>query len=137
VNTKPELSIKKILVTSQRFTAHNTKPREGKGYVSFHFEDNRKDCLCELSNTICWQASLTMKAVSSTGDKPDHTKDLLLMEAIISIDAEFSIGSLDSTNTLQSLAWYFDEVCKQKLLNKMKLLLLDTEFANISMPSQG
>ncbi len=135
MSTGSKLSMNKLLVTSHRFTAHNSKPKEGKGFINFHFEDNRKDCLCEPNGSICWQATLTVKAFSGTGSQPDPANDLLLMEAVVSVDAEFTAEKLDSTDSLQSFAWYFDDTCKRKLLSKMKLLLLDTEFANVPLPN--
>ena len=134
MNTTSERVTKKIRVTSQQFTAHNSKPEEGKGFVSFQFEDNRKKCLCEPNETVCWQASFKMKAVSGTKSKPNPSTDLLLMEAGVTVDAEFCVKKVDSADALQSMAWYFDEVCKQKMLSKMQLLLIDTEFANIPFP---
>ena len=112
MNTTSEVSTRTLLVTKQQFTAHNSKPKDGKGLVNFHFEDNRKDCLCEPNDSVCWQASLTLKAFSSTDTPPDPAKDLLLMEAIISVEGQFIVKPLDSATDLQSLAGYFDEVCK-------------------------
>lgn len=137
MSTKHKASTKKLLITGQHFTAHNFKPTDGKGFVNFRFDDNRKECLCEPNDSVCWQASLTVKAFSTTNDKPDPTKDLLLMEATASVEGEFTIDPLDPDTDLQSLAWYFDEACKQKLLSKMRLLLLDTEFAHIPLPSNA
>lgn len=137
MSTVPEIFTNKLMVTSQKFFAHSSRPQGGKGFVNFHFEDNRKDCLCDPSESICWQASLTVKAYSSTNDKPDPAKDLLLMEANASVEGQFTIERLDSNTDLQELAWYFDEACKQKLLSKMRLLLLDTEFSSVPLPNNA
>jgi hypothetical protein len=133
----PEIFTKKLLVTKQQFTSHNPKPQDGKGFVNFHFEDNRKDCLCETKDSVCWQATLTVKAFSSTNDKHDPATDILLMEATANVEGEFTIEPLNPDTDLQSLAWYFDETCKQKLLNKMRLLLLHTEFSQIPLPNNA
>lgn len=137
MSTKSEVTIQKLLVTSQSFTAHHAQPKEGKGFLNFNFEDNRKNCLCEATESICWQASLTVKAFSSTNDKPDPATDLLLMEATANVEGEFTIEPLSPDTDLQSLVWYFDETCKQKLLSKMRLLLLHTEFAQIPLPNNA
>lgn len=134
MNTTPEIVIQKLLVTRQTFTARHTQPKKGKGFVNFTFKDNRKDCLSEPATSVCWQASLIMKAFSGTNDRPDPEQDLLLMDAVVSVEGEFSVGSPHSAKDLQSMAWYFDDTCKRKLLGKMRLLLLDTEFAQIPLP---
>jgi len=137
VNTKPKIFTKKLLVTAQQFTAHNPQPKGGKGLVNFNFEDNRKDCLCEPAGSVCWKASLTMKAFSSTNGKPDPEKDLLLMEATASVEGHFVFKDSADVKILESFVWHFDEVCKQKLLSKMRLLLLDTEFAHLPLPGNN
>ncbi len=59
------------------------------------------------------------------------------MEATASVEGEFTIDPFDPDTDLKSLAWHFDEACKQKLLSKMRLLLLNTEFAHIPLPSNA
>ncbi len=135
MNTKPDLTAHLLQVTSQKFISHNSKPEEGKGFVNFHFNDNRKECLCDPADTICWQASLTVKAFSGAGERPDPEKDLLLMEAAASVEGHFALA--DTADGVEPLAWYFDEVCKQKLLGKMRLLLLDTEFSSLPLPGNS
>lgn len=137
MSTKPEITIQKLLITSQKFTPYKSVPPEGRGFVNWHFEDNRKDCLCESTDSVCWLASFTVKAFSGPGKQPDPAKDILLMEATASVEGEFSVESLTPDTDIQSLAWYFDETCKRKLLSKMRLLLLDTEFASIPLPSDA
>lgn len=134
MNTKPEVYVKRSKITGQRFTAHNPQPGDGRGFINFNFEDNRKDCLCDTGDSICWNASLTMRAFSGTGEVPDPEKDLLLMEAIIELESEFAVSSMSPGDSFESSAWYFDEFSKQKLLGKMRLLLLDTEFSQIPLP---
>ncbi len=134
MNTKPEVYAKRAKVTSQRFEAHNPQPANGRGFINFSFEDNRKDCLCEAGETVCWTASLLMKAFSGTGTAPDPEKDLLLMEAFIELETEFAVAGQNPDSSVESQAWYFDEFSKQKLLAKMRLLLLDTEFSQIPLP---
>lgn len=123
--------MKRAKVTGQRFEAHNPQPENGRGFLNFAFEDNRKDCLCDESDTVCWAASLTMKAFSADSGTPDPEKDLLLMEAAIELEVQFAIGAEESP---ESWAWYFDDFSKQKLLEKMRLLLLGTEFSRIPLP---
>jgi len=137
VSTMPKIFTKKLRVTAQQFTAHNPQPKGGKGFVNFNFEDNRKECLCDLGESVCWKASLTMKAFSSTNGKPDPEKDLLLMEATASVEGTFAFKDSVDVENLKSFVWHFDEVCKQKLLSKMRLLLLDTEFAHLPLPGNS
>lgn len=137
MDTMPEIFTTQLLVTAQQFVAHSSKPQDGKGFLNFHFEDNRKECLGASNESICWQASLTVKAFSSTNEKPDPATDLLLMEATASVKGEFTLSPMDPNTDLQTLAWYFDKTCKQKLLSKMRLLLLDTEFADIPLPDNA
>ncbi len=137
MNTKPDITAHLLRVTSQKFTSHNSKPEGGKGFVNFHFDDNRKDCLCDPAESVCWEASLTVKAFSGTGDRPDPETDLLLMEATASVEGHFALADSATVDGIESLVWYFDEVCKQKLLSKMRLLLLDTEFSNLPLPGNS
>ena len=134
MNTKPEMIQKKLTLVEQRFVAHNSQPEEGQGFISFSYEDNRKECLCELSDTIVWEASLVLKAFSGEGIRPNPEEDLLLMEAEVAVEGEFLVGEKKTADDLQSLTWYFDDVCRYKLLSKMRLLLLDTEFAQLPLP---
>ncbi|MDF7806063.1 hypothetical protein P4E94_01350 [Pontiellaceae bacterium B12219] len=137
MNTKPDLSVHQLRVTQQTFISHNSKPAEGKGFVNFHFNDNRKECLCDPAKTICWKASLVVKAFSGTGEQPDPEKDLLLMEATASVEGQFELSESADFDEIAGLAWYFDEICRQKLLSKMRLLLLDTEFAGLPLPGDS
>jgi hypothetical protein len=134
LSTKPEVHVKRTKITNQRFEAHNPQPENGHGFINFAFEDNRKDCLCEAGDTICWAASLTMKAFSGTGTAPDPEKDLLLMEAFIELETEFFVAGQNPDSSVETQTWYFDEFSKQKLIGKMRLLLLDTEFSRIPLP---
>ena len=137
MSTKPEVYMKRTIVTDQRFEAHNSQPENGRGFINFAFEDNCKDCLYANSDSVCWTASLTMKAFSGEGDAPNPEKDLLLMEASIALEAEFAVNALNAEKSVESLAWYFDEFSKQKLLSKLRLLLLGTEFSRIPLPGNG
>lgn len=134
MNIMSEITLKKTRVVEQHFTAHHTQPDNGRGFINFSFDDNRDDCLCAPSDMVCWKASLTMKAFSSMSDQPDPQNDLLLMEANIALESDFAVGELDPKDSLVSVAWYFDENCKQQLLGKLRLLLLDTEFSRIPLP---
>jgi hypothetical protein len=133
LNTKPEVCVKRSKITGQRFSSYNAQPNNGRGFINFNFEDNRKDCLLD-ARTIRWNSSLTMRAFSGTGDVPDSANDLLLMEASIELECEVVLGPMSSDSALESSIWYVDEFSKQKLLGKMRLLLLDTEFAQIPLP---
>lgn len=134
MNTKPKVYIKRTKVTAQRFEAYNPQPENGRGFINFSFEDNRKNCLCNAGDSIYWTASLTMKAFSGTGDSPDPEKDLLLMEATIHLETEFVFNGTDRDTSPESHAWYFDAFSKNKLMDKMRLLLLGTEFSRIPLP---
>lgn len=134
MSTKPEAYLKRTKVTGQRFVAYHPQPENGRGFINFAFEDNRKNCLGKNGDTLCWTASLTMKAFSGEGDKPDPDKDLLLMEATIELETQFGVNAGEPETSAESLAWYFDDVSKQKLLGKMRLLLLGTEFSRIPLP---
>jgi hypothetical protein len=134
LNTRPEVHVKHTKITGQQFIAHNPQPDNGRGFINFNFEDNRKDCLRDAGDSVCWNATLTMKAFSGTGDAPDPEKDLLLMEATIELESEFAVRPMNPGDSFESSAWYFDEFSKQKLLGKMRLLLLDTEFSQIPLP---
>jgi hypothetical protein len=95
--------MKRAKVTGQRFEAHNPQPENGRGFLNFAFEDNRKDCLCDESDTVCWAASLSMKAFSADSGTPDPEKDLLLMEAAIELEVQFAIGAEESPESLVPL----------------------------------
>jgi len=135
MSTKSDIPVKKLAVTEQHFLAHKPQPKKGNGFANYGYSDNSKECLGSLSDIVRWDATLTMKAYDSIGEKPDPEKDVLLMEALIRVSVEIATeGKFETVEELQNQAWSFKMLCQHQLLGQLKLLLLGTEYAHIPLP---
>ncbi len=127
----PTVKTRSIIVTEKKFKALKLLPEGGNGRVTFHFEDNSKNCN-EQGGKFCYCAGLTVHAFERIATEKDESKDPMLMEAIIQVEAEFA---LDGAQKIDDLVWHIDSLCKHKLLWKMRDMLSDTAFSQIPVPS--
>lgn len=130
--SNPPVKLVSSTVVEQGFISHGNLPSGGRGSITLQLDDNPDDCSSAAGKKLSWNVGMTLKAYQMSGDEPDSEKDKLLMEAKIRQEAVFELSGDDEAS---SLYWHMQALCRQKLLSRMRLLISETDFAQVPLPN--